>query len=264
MISKTIFITGSGSGLGKASALYLAQRGHRVIATTHHEGDAEQLNTLAKKSNLPLESFMLDITKSQDREKILDYDIDVLINNAGIGETGSLAEVSIDKVRNNFEVNLFSTLELSQLALRQMIKKDAGTVIFISSVLGRITSPFFGPYSMTKFALSSGAEMLRQELSEISDNIKISVIEPGAYSTGFNQKMMATKYEWMDETSYFYKLIGKMKDRETRQFEKIEQKKLSSIVNKIVLVAESEKPKLRYVAPWWLDIGVRLLRALGK
>jgi len=235
---KTILITGSGSGFGKAAALALAGRGHHVLATTHTDSDAKKLQKIATQKHLNLHSFVLDVTKPADHKKIMDYDIDVLINNAGMGETGSLAEIPVDKIRNNFEVNLFGPLELTQLALAKMIKKDTGTIIFISSLLGRITSPFFGPYSMTKFALSSGAEMLRNEIKEITKNVHVVVVEPGAYHTGFNQKMMNKKYEWMQENSYFFDQKNQMKTSETNRF--------------------------HYTAPWWQAFFVRIIRMLGK
>ncbi len=263
-IQKTIFITGSRGGIGRATAILLAQKGNRVIATTHKESDAVELNRFAKQEGLSLESFALDVNSASDRKKILDFDIDVLINNAGIGETGSLAEIEMEKVRNNFEVNVFGPLELTQLALRSMIKKDRGSIIFISSLLGRVTSPFFGPYSMSKFALSSGAEMLRKELSQISEHIHVSVVEPGPYSTGFNQKMMSTKFQWMNQKSYFYKILSKIKKSEALMFKLSEQKNLTSIVNKILGLVEADKPKFRAVAPWWQGLGVQFLRTLGK
>ncbi len=264
MFKKTIFITGSGSGIGKASAIALAKRGHKVIATTHHVASSEELNKFAKDEKLSIESFVLDVTKTSDRENILKYDVDVLINNAGIGETGPLSEINMQKVKHVFEVNVFSSFELTQLALTSMMKKDKGTVIFISSLLGRVTSPYFGPYSMSKFALSSGAEMLRKELSEITKNVHVAVVEPGAYHTGFNQKMMGKKYEWMSETSYFYKIKDKIKKREAQRFNLSEQNDLTSIVSQIINAVEAKKPKLRYFAPWWQGLGVKILRAGGK
>jgi len=264
MVQKTIFITGSGSGFGKATAIALAKKGHRVIASTHHLAESEELNQLGKKEKISLESIVVDVTVAKDREKILNYDVDVLINNAGIGETGSLAEIPFDKVKHTFEVNVFGSFELTQLALKSMMKKDKGTVIFISSLLGRVTSPFFGPYSMSKFALSSGAEMLQKELLQVTHNVHVVTVEPGAYSTGFNQKMMAKKYEWMDKTSYFYQILEKLKQREKQQFDLAEQKSIDSIVHQIILASEADKPKQRYVAPWWQGLGVRVLRALGK
>ncbi len=263
--TKTILITGSGSGIGKDTALVCAERGHTVIATTHSEEQAREMNELARRDTLPIQSFKMDITIPEDRQKIIEYDIDVLMNNAGIGESGSLAEIDIDRVRYNFEVNLFSALELTQLVLKKMIKKDSGTVIFVSSLAGRApVMPFLASYSMTKYSLSAGATSLRNELKKINSNVQVSIIEPGSYHTGFNQRIMATKYTWMDESSYFYRMIKKMKKRENRKFDLIEQKTTDSIVKKIIEAIEADKPKLRYVAPWWQGFGVRLLRIFGK
>jgi len=261
---KTILITGAGSGIGKETALRLAKRGHHVLATTHTTADAKMMNRLAKERKLSLKSFVLDVTNPKDRAKVAKYGIHVLINNAGIGETGSLAEIDVAKVRNNFEVNLFGPLELTQIVLKNMIKNDHGTVIFISSLLGRITSSFFGSYSMTKFAITSGSEALRQELAQISKHIHVSVVEPGSYHTGFNQEMMATKYEWMDKKSYFHAIIDKIKKREKKQFDFSESRDITSIVNKIIAATEAVKPKLRYSAPGWQVFFVQLWRMFGK
>ncbi|CAN5205806.1 SDR family NAD(P)-dependent oxidoreductase [soil metagenome] len=261
---KNILITGSGTGIGKQTAITLAKNGHHVIATTHNQADADTLNIYAKENDLSLKSFILDVTKSGDREKVLKYDIDVLINNAGMGETGSLAEIDIQKIKNNFEVNLFAPIELTQLVLKQMIKQDSGRVIFISSLLGRIIKPFFGPYSMTKYALSSGAESLRVELSQITKNVHISVVEPGSYHTGFNQKMIGKMFQWMDEKSYFYHIKDKIKSREEREFKYSESRDITSIVEKIVQALEDANPKFRYSAPTWQYLGVQLLRIFGR
>ncbi|MDQ3076256.1 MAG: SDR family NAD(P)-dependent oxidoreductase [bacterium] len=263
-MQKTILITGAGSGIGKASALALARRGHKVIATTHTEEQAISLLTEIRNENLSTEAFKLDITESNDREKVLNYKIDVFINNAAIGQTGSLAEVPVDRIRKNFEVNVFSTIEITQLVLRNMLKQNNGTVLFVSSLAGRLPSAFLNPYSMTKFALSGGVAALRKEIKMISKNVHISLIEPGAYATGFNQKMLATKYQWMDKDSYFYKIIPTLQANETRNFELIEQKTTDSIVQKIVLTSESKNPKTRYVAPFYQGFFVRVMRLLGE
>ena len=108
-MTKTVLITGAGSGFGKGAALALAERGHKVIATTETEAQAEALRSDAPQ--LTVEK--LDITSS-DVAKAAGWDIDVLINNAGAGQTGPMADVPLDRVRHLFEVNVFGTLAITQ------------------------------------------------------------------------------------------------------------------------------------------------------
>lgn len=262
---KTILITGAGSGIGKDTALFLARCGHHVIATTETEEQAKNLTSESDKMDISMEIFKLDVTENSDRLKIAQYpELDVLINNAGIGETGSLAEIPLEKVRHNFEVNVFGPLALTQLALKAMIKRDKGTVIFISSTAGRIPIPFFAPYGMTKFSLSAGVDALRQELHKISKSIHAVVVEPGAYHTGFNQRMINSRKAWLHEQSYFHSINEKLLKRDHARFQLIETKSTASIVRKIIRAAEADKPRLRYVAPAWQAIGVHILRIFGK
>jgi short-subunit dehydrogenase len=261
---KTILITGARSGIGRDSAVALAQKKYRVIATVHRDESIEELKAYAKDHNVDFEVFRLDITNLDDQKKIENFDLDVLINNAGIGESGSLADIPFARVRSNFETNVFGTLELTQKTLKRMLKKDSGRVIFISSIAGRITMPFWGSYNMTKFSLSAAADVLRQELRQITKNVFISVVEPGTYHTGFNQKVMSTKYEWLGEESYFFKIIHIIKSRETKMFNLLELKSTKSIVKQIVKAVEAKKPGLRYTTPWWQAFFVRILRILGK
>lgn len=261
---KTIFITGCGSGFGWDSAVALATRGHTVIATTHTEESAQILNTFAKERSLHIQSFKLDITIPEDRQMIMDYDIDVLLNNAGDGDSGSLAEIPLDKIRHNFEVNVFGSIALTQLAIRKMMQRDSGTVLFVSSLGGRIAMPFLSSYSMTKFALSGGVDALRQEVGRITKNVHIGLVEPGAYHTGFNQRNIAKQFVWMDEKSYFFSIKEVLKKEQEKQFKMIEVQSTESMVKQIVKACEAKKPKLRYTAPWWQALGVQLLRMVGK
>ena len=262
--NRTVLITWCGSGIGKDAAVALARRGQRVIATTRTAASAKEINTLASSQELSIESFKLDVTLPEDREKIVDYDIYVLVNNAGIGESGSLSEINVSKIRNNFEVNVFGPFELTQLALKNMMKKDSGTVIFIGSLVGRIAFPFLGPYCMTKFALSGGADSLRQELRKVTKNVHVSIVELGGYHTGFNQKNISRKYEWMGKESYFNEVIEDIRSQEERFFSRTELKSTKTAVASIVKAAEAGKPKFRYVTPWWQGAIVQLRRIFGK
>jgi len=259
---KTILITGAGTGIGKDTAKSLLTRGHKVYATTYTQAEADALQ---RELGQGAEVFKLDITNPGDRAQIADLGLDVLINNAAQSLSGSLAEVKIDAVRRLFEVNLFSSLELTQIAIQSMIARGGGTVIFISSITGRVPEPFVMPYSMTKFAISAAAAGLRDEMKALGKGIHISVVEPGPYNTGFNQKLVSHQFEKMEtDTSLFSReQIEARKKATDAQLRWLEVGSTDSIVRKIVKAAEATKPKLRYVAPWTFAVLVRLLRIFG-
>jgi short-subunit dehydrogenase len=262
-MTKTILITGAGTGIGRDTAFALAQRGHQVLATTQTDVQALALQASAEAQGLKLEAFKLDITSAADRNLLTQRCIDVLINNAAVGDSGSLAEVDMQRVRQLFEVNLFATLELTQVALRQMIERQSGTVLFISSIAGRVPMPFLMPYSMSKFALSAAAAGLRAEMDQLKKNVHIAVIEPGAIHTGFNQAMTNRKYAWMGNSSYFAHQAEKMQKQERATFKFLEARSTRGIVKQIVKASEAARPKLRYVSPWIQGFGVRMARIFG-
>ncbi len=255
-----ILITGARGGIGLEAALQLAQRGHDVIATVHLEESIPVVEAAARERGVTLSVEKLDILNENDRRCFADYDIDVLINNAAIGETGPLLEVPVDRIRKNFETNVFSSIEFSQQFARSMVERGSGKIVFVGSLGGRLATPFMGPYMMTKFALEAAIDVLRIELRPLG--IKVSLIEPGAYATGFNEKMHARKYEWMDASSLYHDHLGFI-----RLFEKgiflLQSKHVHRIARKIVKAAEAKRPWARYVAPWWQGLGVRILRTLG-
>ncbi len=193
-MSKHVLITGAGSGFGKLCALELAARGHHVIVTTETDDQAAALRTDAPQ----LEVEKLDITTS-DVEKVHAWDIDVLIDNAGAGETGPIADVPLARVRHLFDVNVFGTLAVTQAVLKNMVAKKSGRVIIMSSIAGVLSAPAFGPYAMTKHALEAMGKAMRAELAPLG--IDVTLINPGPYLTGFNDRMADSMWEWFGEQS---------------------------------------------------------------
>jgi short-subunit dehydrogenase len=189
-----ILITGAKRGIGYYTALELAKRGHLVYVTTHHKDDAINLNKKFRdKENLI--AFKLDITKREDQHKIKNLEIDVLINNAGVGESGSISEIPMRLVRDNFNTNVFSAFELVQIVLPDMIRKNKGKIISIGSLSALMPKTWMGVYSATKASIETLLITLRKELKTINSDVKIILIEPGAYHTGFNQQLINTKYD---------------------------------------------------------------------
>jgi len=193
-MKKNVMITGAGSGFGKLTALALSERGHHVIATTETDEQAGALRDEAPQ----LEVHRLDIT-TNDVQRVFDWKIDVLINNAGVGETGPLADVPMERLRHLFEVNVFGTLNVTQAVLRAMVANASGRVIIMSSIAGVLAAPGFGPYAMTKHALEAMGKSLRGELAPLG--IDVTLVNPGPYLTGFNDRMANSMWEWFNDQS---------------------------------------------------------------
>lgn len=264
MKEKTVVITGAGSGLGREAAIVLAKRGHKVIATTEYEKQSKELNILAEDRNINLEAFKLDIRLEEDRNKLSEIDFDILINNAAIGDSGSISDISVDRIENVFETNVFSNIKITQIALKKMIENKRGRIIFLSSLAGRISMPFLGPYCSSKFAIEGFASSLRKEMKKLDDtNIQIGIIEPGAFATGFNKENNEKKYEWMYKDSYFKYKWKDIKEKETRYWNFIENKNFDCIINKYIRAVEDRKVKFRYTAPKAQAIFIQVQRIFG-
>jgi len=231
-MGKKVMITGAGSGFGKGAALALAARGHDVIATTETEAQAEALRKEA--ANICVEK--VDITNPADMDKVRNWDIDVLINNAGAGETGPMSDVPMARLRRVFEVNVFGTVAVTQAALPKMVAKGSGRIIIVSSIAGVMAGPAFGPYSMTKHALEAMGKSMRAEMAP--QGIDVCLLNPGPYNTGFNDRMADTMWEWFDDSAVnapakeIHKMVGQMVT--TNQMDPAE------VVQRLVELVEAE------------------------
>ncbi len=260
MKNKSIIITGAGSGLGKMATLALARRGHKVIATTFYENEAAALNEIASKQNLDIISFKLDIRNEEEREKILNYDFDVLINNAAIGDSGSVSEISIDRFINVFNTNVFSNILITQTAIKKFMEKKKGRIIFLSSLAGMKPIPFLAPYCSSKFAINGFFEALRYEMKILKDvNIEVGIIQPGAYATGFNKENNEKMYSWMQEKSYFKPILNKIHVTQEKLWNIAETNKYNSIITKYIKAVEDKHLKKRYSAPFFQYILIKIL-----
>src|ERR1700754_1562212 len=204
-MTKTILITGAGSGFGKGAAIGMAKDGYNIIATTHVASQVTPLREEAKA--IGLKNFRverLDLTDPYDMAYMQTFDIDVLWNNAGMGEAGPVFEMPLDLVRKNYEVNVFLPLQLTQGFVRKWIDaRKKGKIVFTSSMGGLFTPANWGTYVSTKHAVESIAEALQQEVS--SRGIKVQTINPGAYYTGYNETMADNPFRWLDDKKHFTK-----------------------------------------------------------
>jgi NAD(P)-dependent dehydrogenase (short-subunit alcohol dehydrogenase family) len=192
--AKTVLVTGAGSGFGRGASLALAERGHTVIASTETDEQAEALASDAPQ----LIVERIDIT-TDDVDKVSQWELDVLINNAAMGQTGPLVDVPMERIRQMFEVNVFGTLAITKKVLAAMIGRGSGRVIMMSSIGGLHSFPAFGPYNMTKHALEGMGKCMRIEMEP--HGIDVCMINPGPHDTGFNDSMANSMWEWFGEES---------------------------------------------------------------
>lgn len=253
MQTKTILITGAGSGLGKLTALTLGKLGKNVIATTETVEQASLLREDAEALNIPLQIEKIDITDDLDRKRAWLWDIDVLVNNASVKEGGSLVDIPEENLRKQYEINVFGTILFTQGFARQMIAKNRGKIIFVSSISGLMVNAFSGPYSSSKFAIESVADTLRQELQEF--NVEVATINPGPYLTGFNDEEFEKHRNWNDDVS---KRIFSYENLHF-PFPQLPPKKAIAPIIRVIL---GETKSYRNLIPKGLSLGIHFMDSL--
>jgi short-subunit dehydrogenase len=185
-----ILITGCSSGIGAATAERLAARGHLVYAT------ARKPQTLSALVAAGARTLALDVTDESSMAAAVGSivaehgRVGALVNNAGYGEYGSVEDVSIDKVRSQFETNVFGLARMCQLVLPSMRAAGAGRIVNIGSMGGRLTFPYGGYYHATKHAVEALTDALRYEVRPYG--VKVILFEPGLIRTEFGSTVAQT------------------------------------------------------------------------
>ena len=253
-MSKTILITGAGTGFGRLVAFDLARKGHNVIATVEIWPQVTELQEEARAQGLKLQVEKLDVTNASDRQHAFRHDIDVLLSNAGLMEAGPIAEQPIERLRSMFEINVFSSIALAQGFVPAMIAKRRGKIVFLSSMAGLWTVPYASGYSASKHALEAVAEGLKAELAPFG--IKVATVNPGVYGTGFNDRGADTISHWYDPTKNFTppQVFEGMRDVLAHQ---LEPKAMADVIVDVVL---SDTPKFRNVCPQETENQIRQIQ----
>lgn len=206
---KTVLITGCSSGIGEATARYLAGRGWTVYAT------ARRPETLGELEAAGCRTLALDVTDEQSMSSAVaaveeeQGGVGVLVNNAGYSQSGAVESVPLDRVRSQFETNVFGLLRMCQLVLPGMRQRRQGTIVNIGSMGGRLTFPGGGIYHATKHAVEALSDAMRFEVAGFG--VRIVLIEPGLIRTSFDEAALATMEDAGDEDAYgrFNSAVGK-------------------------------------------------------
>jgi short-subunit dehydrogenase len=240
-MKKTVLVTGASAGIGKATAIYLAQNGYVVYGAARRTDKLEILKTYG------IKPIALDVTRDESVtacvNKIIQEEgsIDILINNAGFGMEGAIEDIPIEDARYQLEVNVFGAMRLAQLVLPKMRENRYGKIVNISSVGGKIAFPLGGWYHASKFALEALSDSMRSEVKEFG--IDVIVVEPGA-----------TKSEWGNvATDILLKVSGHTAYRDlAAKTHRVFTRLNKDIADPIVIAKlirdgiEAKSPKTRY------------------
>jgi NAD(P)-dependent dehydrogenase (short-subunit alcohol dehydrogenase family) len=199
MEMKTVLITGAGSGFGHEVAMRMAEKGFHVIAAVEIYAQIQPLKREAAARKVRLQVEKLDVTDSGDRRKALSWNVEILVNNAGLLEGGSVLDIPALNMRREFEINVIGPLLLTQGIAKQMVKRGKGRIVWVSSREGLNVNPFTGIYAASKHAVEAIAETMSLELQEFG--IEVATINPGPFLTGFNDRGFETWRSWEDEPS---------------------------------------------------------------
>jgi NAD(P)-dependent dehydrogenase (short-subunit alcohol dehydrogenase family) len=211
MGNKTILITGSSSGIGRATVELFSRKGWNVAATMRNPDHGAAIMDLPG-----VQVFRLDVTDAESVSNavsaVIDTfgGIDVLVNNAGYAAIGPFEAATEEQIRRQFDTNLFGLMSVTRAVLPHFRERRSGSIINISSAAGRTTFPLFSLYNSTKWAVEGFSEALRYELKQF--NIKVKLIEPGAIKTDFYTRSLdlLDKDELHAYRDYAKKVITKL------------------------------------------------------
>jgi NAD(P)-dependent dehydrogenase (short-subunit alcohol dehydrogenase family) len=238
-------VTGCSSGIGRATATLLAERGWRVFATARC---LETLNSIAHNRITPLRLDVTDEASMRDAVGAVLAQagrIDALVNNAGYCQAGPMEELSPEQVRRQFETNTFGALRMAQLVLPTMRAQHSGRIVSVSTMGGRVVIPFIGLYNASKFALEAMSDALRMETRPLG--VRVILIEPGGVRTNFNAAATTNARNFIAKTdSPYYRFLEPM-FRFTAQAEAMSSPP-ETVAQVILHALTTERPHARYVA----------------
>jgi len=264
----TVLVTGGTDGLGRATAIHLAERGYRVFAAGRSAQRLEALSQLARERKLPIEPMELDVCDAASGERTIAEierragPLDILVNNAGIAIAAVMEEVTPADLHKVLETNFFSPIRLAQRVLPEMRRRRRGRIINMSSISGKVAIPVMGPYAASKYALEAASDSMR--LESYPFGIHVVLIEPGYIHTNMNRNAaeLSSAYAKGAESSPYGRIYqGFLGEWEkTRKASRYQPEDCARVVLQAV---EDEPPRARYVVTRRAKIGIFARRLLS-
>lgn len=246
-MGKTCIVTGANSGIGRSTAITLAKNDYTVFATMRSLERGEKLKGIAQELNLVIKAVELDVSNTdsvnQGINEILDQtdQIDILINNAGVGSNAVIEDVDIESDKSVFETNFWGVVRCIQAVLPTMRQQKSGHIIQVSSIAGRVGLPAQPIYSASKWALEGLSENLAHDLS--SFGVRVSIIEPGVTRTA-----ILGKNNTVPQNDDFENIYARMLDMYMQGIEA--NIRPEAVSETILQCLESSSHQLRWPVAW--------------
>ena len=244
-MSKTILITGSSTGIGRAAAFKFQQAGWNVIATMRSPEKESELKNLDNVLVTRLDVQDLDSINNALSQGIEKYGkIDVVLNNAGYGLMGTFESASRESIQRQFDVNVFGLFDVTRAVLPHFRNNKDGMYINVSSIGGRMTFPIISLYHSTKFAVEGFSESLRYEMEPLG--IKVKVVEPGGVATDFATRSLDFQHD--ENLTDYNEFVTKVNAAYESSFDPNNMSTADMIADVIYEAATDGKNTLRYRA----------------
>jgi NAD(P)-dependent dehydrogenase (short-subunit alcohol dehydrogenase family) len=245
---KTAVVTGCSTGIGLATARLLKSNGWRVAATARNPEDVSRLRGEG------LDAFLLDVADAasvdQASQQLLEHfrgQVGALVNNAGFGQVGAMEDLSRAALEYQFAVNVVGLQDFTNRFIPVMRRQGFGRIVNISSVLGRVSLPFMGSYSASKFAVEAMSDAMRVELA--GSGIAVVLVEPGPIATAFRENAAHRGQATLDPDSVqhadYYQHELKRRAEQNRHPDPFTLPP-EAVAHKIRHAVESPRPKTRY------------------
>lgn len=243
---KKVLITGCSSGFGRLLVTAFLENNYKVFATMRNAQARSELFAIEiAKYGERLKILSLDVTSREDLQQISQYlvdkessELDCLINNAGFGAYGALEDLSQEQIQTQINTNVTGLISTTKELLK-FLRPRRGHIINFSSVLGYFPLPMTSLYCGSKYAIEGFSESLYYELAPLG--VRVSIVEPGAFNTGFKQNLIWGENSAHEASTYFF---------QTQNYKKLTESLSKSndpkvVVEAIIKAANSERPPLR-------------------
>lgn len=268
---ETVLITGCSSGIGRATAEAFLDDGWEVYATARNPADVQTLGDAG------CNVATLDVTDDDDIERVVDEivddygHVDCLVNNAGFAQPGPVEDVPVERVHEQFDVNVYGPLRLIREVLPHMRERELGRIINVSSAVGRISVPGMGIYSGSKFALEGISDALRVEVDPY--DIDTVLVEPGPVDTSFGERAQ-DEFQNLERSGAYESLYRGFEDRQAVDGSMPGAVSPAEVAEVVIDAANVQNPDARYpvgaaaqyamlarfLPDAWRDAAFRLLR----